>query len=225
MKASSNLPRHALAPMRLLAVLCLGLSLAACSGLGRKDDTQPRPGTPGDAPALPDKGDPQARFDAALSQWKQNQIAEAEAELKALTVDFPEFSGPWTNLGILYAKSNRRDAAVAALSTAATLNPKNDVAFNWLGILNREAGQLERARLAYLKALDANPDSALAHYNLAILLDAHLKQPDAALAHYAAYQRLAGKQDLKVMAWVAEIEARQTAADPAPAHPTPEATP
>lgn len=206
MKASSNQsPMQRSLPLLTAA---LAFTLSACSML-KPDDArpQPQPGAPILAPALPDKGDPEARFSAAMALWQRNDIAEAEAALKALTDDFPEFSGPWTNLGILYAKSNRRALAVAALSRAATLNAKNDVAFNWLGILNREAGDLERARLAYQKALDANPDSALAHYNLAILLDAHLKQPQAALPHYAAYQQLSGTDDLKVLAWVAEIKA------------------
>jgi len=206
MKASTN--RYPMRQSVYLLSTLLAFTLSACSML-KPDDARPvpQPGAPILGPALPDKGDPQARFSAAMELWQQNDIAEAEAALKALTEDFPEFSGPWTNLGILYAKSNRRPLAVAALSKAATLNAKNDVAFNWLGILNREAGDLERARLAYQKALDANPNSALAHYNLAILLDAHLKQPQAALPHYAAYQKLSGTQDLKVLAWVAEINA------------------
>lgn len=210
--ASASSPRRQgfgkYSTMRSLLLLVAAATLSACAALkpGGSGET-PAPGAPILAPALPDKGDPQARLDAALQQWQQNDIAEAEASLKALTDDFPEYSGPWTNLGILYAKSNRRQPALAALSKAATLNPDNDVAFNWLGILNREAGSFERARLAYEKALDANPESALAHYNLAILLDVHLQQPQAALKHYAAYQTLSGKQDLKVLAWVAEIEA------------------
>lgn len=203
--------------MRSLLMLIAAGALSACALIKPNesgDKPTPASGAPVLAPALPDKGDPQARFDAALQQWKQNDIAEAEASLKSLVEDFPEHSGPWANLGILYAKSNRRQPAIAALSKAATLNPKNDVAFNWLGILNREAGDFQRARLAYEKALDANPESALAHYNLAILLDLHLKQPQAALPHYASYQRLSGKQDLKVLAWVAEIEAALAPSEP-----------
>ncbi len=224
MKASTNRsPMHR--KLGLLAA-ALAFTLSGCSML-KPDDARPppAPGAPILGPALPDKGDPQARFSAAMELWQRNDVAEAETALKALTTDFPEFSGPWTNLGILYAKSNRRPLAVAALSRAASLNAKNDVAFNWLGILNREAGDLERARLAYQKALDANPDSALAHYNLAILLDAHLKQPQAALPHYAAYQKLSAGDDLKVLAWVAEIKAATPPEQPPEPVQTPGNTP
>lgn len=192
-----------------------GCSLIRPASDGARPDDEA--GAPIIAPALPDKGDPQARFSAAISLWKQNQIAETEEALKALIADFPEYSGPWTNLGILYAKSNRRDQAISALNKAVSLNPKNGVAYNWLGILYREARDYPRAGQAYEKALDLDPDHALAHYNLAILLDEHLKRPQDALPHYRAYQKLAGKEDLKVMAWVAEIEARDKKPAAAPA--------
>ena len=73
-----------------------------------------------------------------------------------------------------------------------------------------------RAQLAYEKVLKLDPDNALAHYNLAILFDEFLKRPADALPHYREYQRLSGKQDLKVMAWVAEIEASMPKPAPAP---------
>lgn len=196
-----------------IALLCLGLS--ACGA------TQTRPDAPdtGATAAVPDKGDPKSRFAAALDLQKQNQIAEAEQAYVALTTDFPDHAGPWTNLGIIYAKSNRRPQAIDALLKAATLNGQNKIAFNWLGILYRETGDLNRSRLSYEKALGIDPDYALAHYNLGVLLDAHLKQPVAALPHYKAYQQAGHAEDLRVMAWVAEIEAAEAARLPAPAAP------
>jgi tetratricopeptide (TPR) repeat protein len=211
--------RERLGAARRLGWLAAVALLAAC---GTVPKTPQPPPTPIEAPA-PDKGDPRARFNAALDLWRQNQIAEAEEAFKALANDFPDHAGPWTNLGILFARSNRRDQAIGALGKAATLNPQNKVAFNWLGILYREAGNHDRARLSYERALAIDPDYALAHYNLAVLLDAHLKRPADALPHYRDYLRLAKTDDLKVMAWIAEIEA---ALPPAPEQPQAEpATP
>lgn len=203
---------------KLTAALLLGLLLAACGSAPKRTDG---PGTPPaarqpDAPKPPDKGDPQARFEAALAQLKAKQLQEAEESLVSLTKDFPQFSGPWTNLGILYAKSNRKPQAAVAFNKAAVLNQENVVAFNWLGILARETNDYPRAQLAYEKVLKLDPDNALAHYNLAILFDEFLKRPADALPHYREYQRLSGKQDLKVLAWVAEIEASMPKPAPAP---------
>lgn len=213
MKASSKRLLRA----ALLALPALGL--AACGSAPTQPERPTAKPAPAAKPAEPvaDKGDPQQRFDAALELMKSNDAQQAEAELTALTKDFPQFSGPWTNLGILYAKSKRRDAAVNAFSRAATLNPANAAAFNWLGILNREAGNYDRARLAYEKALQADPGDPLARLNYAILLDQYLKQPQAALVQYKEYQSRIGKEDLRVMAWVAELESRLKAATPPPA--------
>jgi tetratricopeptide (TPR) repeat protein len=196
----------------------LALVLAACGTATRKPD-RPAPPVAGAPVKAPDKGDPQARFQAALEQLKAKQFSEAEAALVALSKDFPEFSGPWTNLGIIYANSNRKPLAMAAFNKAAVLNQENAVAFNWLGILSRETRDYARAQAAYERVLKLQPNHALAHYNLAILLDEHLKRPADALPHYREYQRLAGKQDLKVLAWVAEIEATAARQAPAPTVP------
>lgn len=192
--------RRLLQQAGMLAV-CLGL--AACSAAPTLPEGPESP----TGPTVVDKGNPQTRFAAAMALHKQNQVAEAEEALKSLTADFPDHSGPWTQLGIIYAKSNRRDLAINALLKAATLNDRNKVAFNWLGILYRETGDFNRSRLSYDKALAIDPNYALAHYNLGVLLDAHLKQPANALPHYKAYQQAGHADDLRVMAWVAEIEA------------------
>ncbi|WP_211242850.1 tetratricopeptide repeat protein [Sinimarinibacterium sp. CAU 1509] len=212
-----------LPPALKIAAALLALTLGACSSMsGPKLPERPQPSA---ETGEVDKGDPQARFTEAMGLWQQNQNAEAETAFDSLSRDFPDFAGPWTNLGILYAKSNRREQAIAALSKAATLNPNNKVAFNWLGILYRESGDLNRAQLAYEKALAIDPNYALAHYNLGVLLDAHLKRPLDAVAHYRAYQSLHGTDDLRVMAWIAAIDAASTPPAPAPAPPKPEQTP
>jgi len=70
-------------------------------------------------------------------------------------------------------RSNRRDQAIAALTKATTLNSKNAVAWNWLGMEQRDAGDRAAAEQAYLKALQVKPDSPTAHLNLAFLRHLH----------------------------------------------------
>lgn len=202
-----------------LAVLLAGSVLAAGCGTTGKRPPQAQESDE-TAPAAAEKGDPQARFAQALDALNQNQIDEAEQALLALTRDFPDYTGPWTNLGILYAKSNRRDEALRAFQQAVAVNPKNDVAWNWTGILRRERGDLNGAKAAYDQALALNPRSALAHFNLGLLYDAHFNRPADALPHYRAYLDIKGEEDLRVLAWIAAIEARSTAQAPAPAAAT-----
>jgi tetratricopeptide (TPR) repeat protein len=219
--------------------VALGLAamlIAGCSGFGKKGapgappaPPSQRPAVAGTRPAVPDKGDPQARFAAAVQMMKEKKLQDAEAALIALNTDFPQYSGPMTNLGILYAKTNRRDQAISALTRAATLNGKNAVAWNWLGIEQRDAGDRAAAEQAYLRALAAKPDYALAHLNLGILYDAYIGRPADALVHYKQYQQLAGKDELRVAAWIAEIESKpglskSTPPVQQPAAPAPTAT-
>lgn len=215
-------PPAARAVGRGALLLAVAVTLAACSLGPKRAEPQARPEAPAEAAVKgPDKGDPQARFDAALEQLKAKQLQEAEQGFLTLTQDFPQYSGPWTNLGILYANSKRRPQAMVAFNKAAVLNQENVVAFDWIGILARETRDYPRAQAAYERVLKLQPDHALAHYNLAILLDEYLKRPADALPHYREYQRLSGKQDLKVLAWVAEIEAQASKASATPAAPPP----
>ncbi|MGQ0619107.1 MAG: tetratricopeptide repeat protein [Panacagrimonas sp.] len=202
-----------------------GLVLVLASGCAKRNTKPDRPVAappvaekPAEPQAPPaDKGDPEARFVEALQFMKQKKVKEAEVAFISLAKDFPDFSGTQTNLGILFAKSNRRDGAIAAFTRAATLNGDNASAFNWLGILNRETGNFDRARQSYEKAIAIKPDYAAAQLNLGLLLEDHMKQPAAALPHYKEYQRITGGKDLRVLPWIAEIESKiATAAAAAP---------
>ncbi len=205
------------ASTRFLLPLLLTAVLAACGTTPTKPVSRPVDDGGKPTAQVPDKGDPQARFNAALAQFKAKQIQEAEQAFTELTKDFPQYSGPWTNLGIIYANSNRKPLALVAFNKAAVANQDNAAAWNWIGILSREQRDYARAQAAYERVLKLQPDNALAHFNLAILLDEYLKRPADALPHYKEYQRLSGKQDLRVLAWVAEIEAAAKAAAPPPA--------
>lgn len=217
---------------KLLALALATAFLAGC-GLIRKDEGVSRPETimglpgkpgqtapgkpaeqakPGEKPEekpqeRPDpKADPQQRFNDALAMMKGNQTADAEQAFTWLTQDFPAFAGPWTNLGIIYAKSNRNPQAIAAFVRAVNIDDDIATAYNWLGILYRQARDYTRAEDAYKNALKANDEFGLAHLNLGILYDEYLRRPQDALPHYKEYLKYGGQSDLRVQAWIAAIE-------------------
>lgn len=201
----------------LLAAALIG-ALAACSSGPPQRPPAPRaavqPAATVAAAPKPtaDKGDPDQRFKAALQLMKNKQPQEARAAFSALARDFPNLSGPLTDLGILYAQGRQRDQALAHFSQAVNANPKNAVALNWLGSLYRESGNHARAEESYRKALAARPDYAPAHLNLGILYDVSMKRPQDALREYREYQRLAGKEKPIVAVWIKELEASTGAA-------------
>lgn len=133
---------------------------------------------------------------------------KAEPLLLDLTRNQPKLAGPYVNLGILYARTNRPQPAMQALQQAIALNPGNADAQNQLGILLRQSGQMQAAEKAYQAALAAAPDHAYAHLNLAVLYDVYLKQPALALPQYQQYQRLAPGDAARVAVWIAELKQR-----------------
>lgn len=198
----------------------LVLALAACGSPGPRKTTPARnsgtptaastPVAPGAAAATSgeSRGDPDQRFQEALALMKARKFPEAQAAFIALSRDFPTFSGPLTDLGILYAQSHQRELAVASLTRAVKANPDNAVAHNWLGTLHREGADFVHAEQSYRKAITVRPDYAQAHLNLAILYDVALHRPREALASYREYQQLVGKDDLIVAAWIRDLESR-----------------
>lgn len=236
MKPSSDTAMISMHPHKsvaLTALLACTMVLGACSSFSSKptptgpqkggSSATAKPGQPAKPVPKPvDKGDPDARFKAALDLYKQGQVPEAEAALTDLVKDFPKFSGPLTELGLIYAKSKRFDLAASAFAKAVANNPQNAVAYNWQGILFRQANNYVRAEQSYKSALGINPDYAYAHLNLGILYDVYLKRPDNALNHYKEYQRLGGADDLRVLVWVTELEkAKAPPPAAAPAAPSP----
>ena len=186
------------------------LLLAACASHVQKPEAPtPAPAAAATAPAaqLPDKGDPEQRFQAALQLMKDKKPQDAKDAFAKLAQDFPQYSGPLNDLGVLQAQGKQRDQAIGSFTRAAAISPKDDFAWSWLGILYRENGDYGRAEQAYLKAIALKSDNPVTHLNLGILYDAYLKRPQDALAQYREYQRITGKDGKPVVtAWINELQ-------------------
>ncbi|TAM11391.1 MAG: tetratricopeptide repeat protein [Nevskiaceae bacterium] len=194
-------------PSQALGFAC-ALLLAACAS------TPPahQAGAPQPAPTAPASAAVQQQFDAALSLMKEHQDQQAIAAFTQLTHDAPDASGPFTNLGILHARAKQWADAQQAFSAAVKLAPGNAVAWNWLGIAERNLGHYPQAATAYGKALAARPDYADAHFNLAVLYDTELHDAKRAISEYQAYQHTSGKDEPIVAAWIKGLQAAPAAA-------------
>jgi tetratricopeptide (TPR) repeat protein len=168
------------------------------------------------AAAAPATVSPKERYEQALEALKSNQFQAAETALLAATRDYANYSGPHTNLGIVYARTNRKAQARAAFERAVAIDKDNAIALNWLGVLAREAGSHAAAERYYRAALEADSGYAPAQLNLGILYDQYLKRPADALAAYRRYAAMTDDEDLRTAVWIAELEARLPKA-PAPA--------
>ncbi|MFK7885858.1 MAG: tetratricopeptide repeat protein [Gammaproteobacteria bacterium] len=120
------------------------------------------------------------------------------------------------NLGIIYARTERLDDALAALQRARSITPRSAVVNNELGIVLRQSGDFPGAATAYRAAIAADAGYANAHYNLGVLLDLYLRQHSEALVHYEAYLSMSPQDDKTVRAWVKDLQ-RRTAQGPSTA--------
>ncbi len=90
------------------------------------------------------------------------------------------------------------------------IDPDYPPALNQHGVLLRKSGKILEAEAAYLKAVTADPDYPLAHYNLGVLYELYLQRLDDALQHFERYQDLVG-EDKQVEKWITDLRRRVAA--------------
>jgi tetratricopeptide (TPR) repeat protein len=199
----TNVPR-----LTLLAAL---LMLSACGGSGSKPDAEPRQAiVEGTGPELVRPEIPaQARtmFEQATAVMGSGDYLDAELRFKEFLLRYPDYPGAHVNLAIIHSNNGDDAAAQASIDAALALDPAHPAALNQQGMLFRKNGKFIEAEAAYLKAVTASPDYALAHYNLGVLNELYLQRLDAALQHFEQYQSLVG-EDKQVEKWIADLSRR-----------------
>jgi tetratricopeptide (TPR) repeat protein len=175
---------------------------------------QPQPAAP------PPPARAVADFDRAVALARAGDTAGAALEFGQLSAAAPQYAAVFFNLGVMQIKANRLDEAEASLRAALERSPANASIACELGLVLRMAGKFAEARAAYGQALAADDTLAVAHRDLAVLLDLYLLEPAPALAHFERYKALTG-EDKPVTGWIAELRRRAGAAEPSAEAPPP----
>ena len=152
----------------------------------------------------------QTLYEQAVASMAAGDFVDAELRFKEFLLQFPAYPGAHVNLAIIHAQNGNDAATQAAIDAALALDPDNAPALNQQGMLLRKNGKFIEAEAAYLKAVTASPDYALAHYNLGVLNELYLQRLDVALQHFELYQELAGG-DKQVEKWIADLRRRVAA--------------
>jgi tetratricopeptide (TPR) repeat protein len=201
----------------LLAVTAL--IVAGCASSGPKpagDDRSDRgrsqaaaaTGKAQDLPEIPAQA--QTLYEQAVSVMTSGDFLDAELRLKEFLLQYPAYPGAHVNLAIIHGQNGNDEAAQDSIDAALALNPDHAPALNQQGMLFRRNGKFIEAEAAYLKAVTAAPDYALAHYNLGVLNELYLRRLDVALQHFQIYQDLVGG-DRQVEKWITDLERRVAA--------------
>src|SRR5262245_14868076 len=141
-------------------------------------------------PVIPERATQQ--FTQALTLLQAGKLTDAELELKQLTLAYPEYPGPFVNLGLLYERSGRYADAEQAWRQATQKGMPSALTYTELGIVYRQVGRFKDAESAYMEAIKIDPNYAAAHLNLGILCDLYLQQPQRALEALERYMELSG---------------------------------
>ena len=173
-------------------------------------------------PVVPERA--AQEFAQAVAMLEAGRTTDAELELKQLALAYPEFPGPYFNLGLLYERAGRLKEAQAALQEALKRGLPSAATYSQLGVVERKLGRFKEAETAYLDALKIDPSYAPAHLNLGVLCDLYLQQPQRALESFERYMELSGNSDKRVATWIAELKGR-VGSNPQPRPQTAEASP
>jgi len=200
---------------RLLPALIAALALAGCAG-GGSSSVRSDPGTDSVGGSREVPPEAQTLFEQAVAVMAAGDLVEAEFRFEEFVLQFPDFPGAHVNLAIIHARNGDDQAAEDSLTDALILDPAHAAALNQLGMLLRRQGKFGDAEAAYRRAIDADPDYALAHFNLGVLNDLYLQRLESALEHFERYQELGGG-DERVEKWIVDlkrrVEANQRAAN------------
>jgi len=172
----------------------------------------------GNAPSL----EAQMDYERATALARGGELSDAQLELQQLEVQYPGYSAPAIDLGLVARAQDRLADSEAALRRATTLEPGNATAWSELGVTLRQEGKFSDAKAAYGQAISSDGNYAPEHRNLGVLLDLYLDDPTAALPEFERYKELSG-EDKPVAGWIAELRARMgiKAVPPADAAPAP----
>lgn len=121
---------------------------------------------------LVSQAEQQKMYDNAISLYKHSEYGQAASVLKELIQLDPMEGWYHFQLGCCYNAMNQNDSALAEFRIAGNCNPDEWNLHDDVGLKFEELNQLDEAFSAYSKALTLSPQSSLAHYRLARVLNA-----------------------------------------------------
>ncbi|HEY7378610.1 MAG TPA: tetratricopeptide repeat protein [Steroidobacteraceae bacterium] len=188
--------------------LSLGFALfiAGCASAPPPPPPAPVEAVPPAEAPVPERATQQ--FNQAVALLQAGKLTDAELELKQLTLAYPDYPGPWVNLGLLYEKAGRFEEAEKSLREATQHGMPSALTYTELGLVYRQLGRFKDADSAYGEAIKIDPNYAPAHLNLGVLCDLYLQQPQRALESFERYMALSGNSDKRVATWIAELKKR-----------------
>ena len=126
--------------------------------------------------------------DALIALFNGGRLAEAVAQARVMTEQFPAHWVGWKMLGVVFQQMGRNADALLPLQKAAALLPGDAETHNNLGIVLQGLGRLEEAKASYQRALKIQPNYAQAHSNLGSTFQSMERLDEAEASYRRAIQ-------------------------------------
>ena len=169
------------------------------------------------APVAKKRPNPYLQNTRSIPNLARNQFARAEqatvakqwqrAETLWLELQrlYPQLSGSYVNLGVVYRNTNQSEQALQQFAQAVSVNKNNFDAYNLWAVTLREQGEFSEAEKVYRRSLNRWPSQPVVHRNLGILYDLYLQEPANALRHYQLAQSLLDTPDKTLGIWIKDL--------------------
>lgn len=148
------------------------------------------------AAAEEDSGEQQQQHQAAADFWQ------------ALSQQYPQYPGVWSNLALSHYRLGNYDASLESLVRAHDIDAEYCPAFKLKALVQRQLGKFSDAESSYLAAAECAPEDADIPYNLGILYDLYLNDLEKALVQYRKAQSLISGEDAMLAIWIPDLERR-----------------
>ncbi len=148
-------------------------------------------------------------YKKALYALKNNEYGDSEKLLQNVIERHPDLAGPHANLGLIYYKMEKYSQSTKSLKKTLSLNPKNPYAYNILGLISKNKGDLSNSKKYFLLAIKYKKDYAKAHYNIALLYDIYFQEIKESIYHYNEYLKIINIKNIKdekTNSWVKQLE-------------------
>ncbi len=110
------------------------------------------------------------RLQQAISSIHNGQVAQAEAEIQAVTREAPQRADAWGLLGLVAHQRGQHAQAIELMQRAITLDPNTAAFHSNLGIVYASTGDRVREEACYRRALQCAPHDLASLTNLGTLL-------------------------------------------------------
>ncbi|PCI71552.1 MAG: hypothetical protein COB38_05545 [Gammaproteobacteria bacterium] len=139
---------------------------------------------------------------------KRKQYPKALNLMIKIKGKYPQLSGPNYQMARIYLLQKQFDKSIEQVDASIKKNPRNYYSMSLKGVILKNQGKFDEAKLSYLKAIETFPNYSKSHLNLGVLADVYLGDLSLALSEYNIYMRLTSNKDKKVANWVLEVERR-----------------